>query len=325
LLINAGEVGKKGSNAGNEVLVETEEEGVGTSVEGVSKDGLADGGVESLDELDDSVGLLGSVLNLGDGGAADFLEVIRVLHGDVGPLGEVLGVDGGGDLSHSGGDDLFNSRLHEGRSLERELHTSSGRDILLLALDDGAENVHLRPVVAGLILNGDGVAAVFLLTLEPLDEAAVDRAAGGAGADAGKERRVSGRLEDLDKGTGESAVARGRGGHTSGGREVVVGDAEGLELGAFGGAGVADHVQDVDEAGRSLDVDLLAVEPEGVFFDLVAEDDGGLGAEHVGGEGDGEGVVGGEDELFATFALAPVLDEGDVDGSVDGDFVHLIN
>mmetsp|Transcript_46412 Transcript_46412/g.143268 ORF Transcript_46412/g.143268 Transcript_46412/m.143268 type:complete len:291 (+) Transcript_46412:172-1044(+) len=190
------------------VRLQGEEERVGAGVEGVGEHALALRLVVRVHEADDRERVLGRVHDLRVAGAAHGLEVVGVGHRELRKGLEVAVLDRLGHGGHAARDDLLDARLHHGRRLQRDLHALGRRHVLLDALDHGAQDVHLRPVAVRRELLRDAVAAVGVRAHEPLDEAAVGAAARAAGADAGEERLVGRRLEHLDEGAREGAVAR---------------------------------------------------------------------------------------------------------------------
>jgi len=291
--LGGGEVlGEHGNNLG-EVLLQGEKEGVGSGIVGVGEHTASLGLVKGMHQLDDGVAILSGVLNTGLGSAADLLEVITIEHGDLSELLEVLVGDALGDGGHALVDGLLDALLHKRGGLKAELHTGGAANILLFTLEDGAEDLHLRPVGVIHELLSTAIRAVGLVAHDPLHEASVCGAASGAGTNSGEDGDVSSALEGADESAGKGTVSTGGGGHTGGGREVVVRDNVGLLGGELSGAAVTDGAQNVLETLAGLHINLLAVKPKDIVGNLVGEEHGGLAAEGLSSKGDAEGVVGG--------------------------------
>lgn len=313
----------KGAQDGLAVLLEVVDDGVGAGVKGVGGDGLAGGLVDGLDGADggarDVVHVEDGRVRIGAGG----VERVGVAHGDLGEGGKVAGGDGLLHAVHVGGHDRGDALLEQARGGDGLLHAAGGADALLGGAGDEDEGAHVGPVRGGGDLDGLAVEAVGAVAGAPGDVAAEQAAAGGAGALAGDEGQLGGRggqLVQVGDGADKGGEAGGGGGQAGGGGEVVLGDEQELELGELGQGGVlvleggAEGAQ-LAQAGLGAGARQVgggAVEQQDVLGVGLGGGGGGQGPQVVLGQGHGEGRVGGQVKLGVS--LAPVLDDGDVDG-----------
>lgn len=296
----------------------------------VSVGGLDAVAVVLCDNTDNGAGDIVHVKDGWVGIQAHGVELVRVTHGQLGKLGEVLVLDSINHLIHALGDHVLNALLQQGRGLDGQLHALGRGGALLLVGDDANQGLEIGPVGLGRDLDSLRVGAVGAFAHLPGDKAAKEGTAGRTGALAGNDRQVrgiEGQLEELGQSVDQASVARSRRGQASGGGEVVLGADVDVEVGELGGRGIlgldlgaqgTGLAETSDKALVGGDGLLNAVEPEAVRSEIGRGADGGLGVELVLGKGDREGGVGRENQ--GGVALAPVLDHGDVDGCGAGGF-----
>ncbi|KAF5385921.1 hypothetical protein D9615_002600 [Tricholomella constricta] len=156
----------------------------------------------------------------------DGMELVRVRHRHLCERIKVPALDRRGYSGHALGHDVGDAVLEEGRGLDGALHAAGGGGALFVIGDDADEGVHVGPVGLWCDLDGERVLSVGARALFPGDEAAVERAAGRAGAlacDEGERGGGDGERIKLGEGGDEGGEAGGGGREASGGGEVVVG------------------------------------------------------------------------------------------------------
>lgn len=308
------------------VFGEVVDDSVGAGVEGVAADDLA-GGI--VDGLAHAHGGAGGVVHIKDGRVgveAGGVEVVGVLHGERGEGLEVAVLDG---LFHgflAFGDDVGRALLEEGRGCDGRLHASRGGDVFLFGAGDEDAGAHFGPVAGRCYLVGQAVASVLLFSLLPAGVASEQTAACGAGAlasDLAEVGRSGGELVEVCNGADESSEASSAGSETGGGGEVVLTDDLELEVGELGkgvvvGLDIFTELAKLAETSLGPcagDVLVLAVQGEGVVGEVGAARGGGVGAEVILREGDGERGVGGQVEFGVSLSPVP---EGGSEWSVIG-------
>lgn len=163
------------------------------------------------DQTDDRPANIVHVENGWFGIESDGVEGVAVLHGDTGKGVEVLVLDSFGDLCHTSGDDLLDTVLQEGASLDGALHAGSGRGTLLGVTHDTNKSVKVWPVRLRCDLDGERVRAGRVGALFPSDKAAVKGAAGRTRTLAGNGRegaRWAGKLIESTEGGDKGSKTR---------------------------------------------------------------------------------------------------------------------
>ncbi len=322
--LGAGEQGVEGAHDGGRVLLEVVHDAVRAGIERVGGDRLAGGGVDGLDGAHggprDVVHVVDGRVGVGTGG----VERVGVLHGDLGELGKVPRRHGLLHELHVLGHDVGDALLEEIGRRHRLLHARRRADALLGGRGDEHQRPHLGPVRRRGHLHGLGVEAVGLRPHLPRHVPAEQAAAGGAAALARDQGELGGRvgqLVEIGDGAHEGGEAGGGRGQAGGSGEVVLGDdaqREGRELGQRGvllleGGPQRPQLAQTRLGPGARDVGGRAVERQAVLARVGARAGGGGQRPQIGlRQGHGERRVGGQVEL--RISLAPVLDDGDVDG-----------